>query len=166
MARSVGHDLLESRTHVDLNAVPLEFNFQRLRHFAVKQRQDLRLQFDQRGRQAAPHQLFDHLQTNEPGSHHHRMAPGILLQRRIDAIRVLQVAQRIDVRRINALERRHNRLRAGCEDQLGIGLLIGRTINEIMNRHRLGRPINMRHFLSRPDIEAEPAPQELGRRNQ
>ena len=106
---------------MQLHAVSLQLLLERISHLPIQQRQHLRLQFDQRHLQASSRQLLHHLQPDESGSDDDRLGCPSGLDRGIDAIGVVQIAERQDVGRIDTRDRRDNRLCAGAR----ISLLYG-----------------------------------------
>ncbi len=111
-------------------------------------------------------QLFDHLQANEAGTDDHCPLARNRADRGLNGIRVRHVAQRKDIRRVNAIERRDNRTGTWRENELAIGLLVNGAGDMVAHRNRFTSPIDGDHFLFCAYIEPKASAQKFRRRDQ
>ncbi len=92
-------------------------------HFFIEGRQHLVLQFDDGCGDAAPHKIFDELQSDKAAADNDRLrhaAP----ERLDDGVHVLHIAEREDARQVDSRQRRPQRGGARRQDQFVVRLLV------------------------------------------
>ena len=101
----------------------LDLAVERLRHLGVEERQHLRQHLDERDLQSLAPELLRDLEADVAATHHDGAARA--RHGRRDPVGVLEVAQREHAAQPRAGDGRHEGCRAGRQDQLVVGLLVG-----------------------------------------
>ena len=81
----------------------------------------------------------------------------------LDAVHVLQIPQREDAGQVDAGNRRAQRCRSRCEDQLVVGLLVFPSRSEVADTNLLGRAVDGLDRRPGSHVELEAGPQPLRR---
>ena len=134
-------------------------------HFRIQRRQDLFVQLDQRDGDAAADEAFGHFQADETGADDDRPPPAAV-QRRLDAVRVMEISQGEDAGQIGAGDRQARRGGAGGQNQLVVGLAIDPAGGQIADNDALARPVDRLDLALRPHVQFEPLAEPLGRDDQ
>ncbi len=132
------------------------------RHFPVQGRQHLVLQLDNRGGNALTHEVLDQLQADEPGPDDDGLLDA-LVHAGLDAVHVLQVAQREDAGQVDAGHRGPQGRCPGCEDQFVVALLVIAPRGQVADTYELPGPVDGKDGAAHAHIEVEARPQALRR---
>ena len=100
-------------------------------HVAVQQRQNVRIALDDRDVDAAMMKRLGHFQPDEPAADDHGALRFVFVHEAGDAIHVRDVAQREDVRQLDAGNRRHDRLCALAQDEFVVSHVALRAVRRL-----------------------------------
>jgi hypothetical protein len=129
-------------------------------HLRIEWRQHLRLEFDHHRLHAPFDEILRQFEADEAGPDHDHPLCG-RVHPSLDAVNIVEVAEREHVRQIDARNRRPQRSSTRGEDQRIVGFVIHAARVGLLHAHLLGLPVDRLHARPRADIESKPLPQQL-----